>query len=204
MVKTLRQVAGLGRPTGIDPAKAALVLIDIQMDYFTPAKLPIPAGERVVAQAAQLREWAAKSGLAVVHIQQVSPNPASPVFATGTPGIEIHPRLAPRATEQVIQKKLPSSFDGTELHATLQSRGVGTLILAGLMTHMCVEATARGALPLGYKVIVAGDACASRDLPTWDGQGTIGHEEVHRNALAAMADRFADVMTTAEIMGLAS
>lgn len=203
MSKTLRQWANLRPPTSVDPARTALVLIDIQMDYFTPDKLPIPDGQRVVARAAQLRDWAGSAGIAVVHVQQISPNPASPIFAAGTRGIDIHPRLTPREGEQVIAKKLPSSFDGTELHALLKARGIKTLILAGLMTHMCVETTARGALPLGYGVIIASDACASRDLPSPDRQVTIGHQEVHRNALAAMADRFADVMTAETIARLA-
>ena len=74
MTRTLRQWAGLRPPGSIDPAKTALTLIDIQMDYFTPDKLYIPDGERVVAHAERLREWAAAQGIAVVHIQQISPS----------------------------------------------------------------------------------------------------------------------------------
>lgn len=201
MVKTLRQWAGLTPPASIDPRKTALILIDLQMDYFTPDKLLIPDGERVVDRAAQLREWAAGLGMPVVHIQQLS-NPASPIFADGSDGIAIHPRLAPREGETVIPKTLPSSFDRTDLHDFLQARGVTTLILAGLMAHMCVETTARGAVPLGYAVIVAADACASRDLPAYDGHGIVPHQEVHRNALTALADRFADVLSTEAILRL--
>ena len=199
-VKTLRQWAGLRPPTSIDPTATALLLIDIQMDYFTPEKLLIPEGERVVERALQLRQWAGVQGIAVVHIQQITPNPASPLFAAGTPGIAIHPRLTPREGETVISKTFPSSFDNTELPAFLPSRGITTLILAGLMTHMCVETTARAAVPLGYAVIVAADACASRDLPVYDGAGTISHHDVHRHALTAIADRFADIMSTEAIM----
>ncbi|HEY3298837.1 MAG TPA: cysteine hydrolase family protein [Armatimonadota bacterium] len=199
--KSLRQLAGLKRPTSLDPGKTALILIDIQMDYFTPDKLYIPDGDRVAANASRLREWAGSRGIAVVHIQQVS-SPASPIFASGTPGIDLHPSLTPRDGEAVFSKTLPSSFDRTGLHEFLQSRGITTLVLAGLMTHMCVETTARGALPLGYAVIVASDACASRDLPAYDAQGVISHQEVHRNALTAMADRFADILTTDSITRL--
>jgi nicotinamidase-related amidase len=203
MPQTLRQIAGLKPPTSLDPTRTALVLIDVQMDYFTPDKLPIPDGERVLDRSAQLRDWATAQGIAIVHIQQLS-NPASPIFAKGTPGAEIHPRLTPRDGETVIPKTWPSSFDGTGLQAFLQARGISTLVLAGLMAHMCVETTARTAAPLGYAVIVAADATASRDLPTWDGSGVVPHEEVHRNALAALADRFADVMTVEAIVGLST
>jgi nicotinamidase-related amidase len=202
--KTLRQWAGLVPPASIDPAKTALILIDIQMDYFTPGKLMIPDGERVAERAGRLRDWATKRGIAVVHIQQISPNRAGPLFAAGTGGIAIHPGLSPRAGETVIPKTLPSSFDNTELDAFLRSHGIKTVILAGLMTHMCVETTARDAVPLGYAVIVASDACASRDLPSYDFEDTVSHLEVHRNALAAIADRFADVMPAEAIMRLAS
>ncbi len=201
--KTLRQWAGLVPPTSIDPAKTALILIDLQMDYFTPGKLPIPDGERVVERAQRLRDWAAEKGVAVVHIQQISPNPSGPLFAAGTGGIAIHPRLTPRAGETVLPKTLPSSFDRTELDAFLRARGIKTVILAGLMTHMCVETTARHAVPLGYSVIVASDACASRDLPSYDSGEIISHREVHRNALTAVADRFADVMPADAIVRLA-
>lgn len=201
MAKTLRQIAGLRAPEQIDPTKTALILIDIQNDYFAPDKLFIPDGQRVLDRAAQLQEWAHARGVTIVHIQQVSPAAAS-IFADGSEGGKIHPSLTPREGETVIEKTLPSSFDRTTLHDFLQSRGVTTLVIAGLMTHMCVETTTRGALPLGYAVVVAADACASRDLPSIDGQ-VISHEEVHRNALAAMADRFADVMLTDDIVKLA-
>jgi len=201
MATTLQQIAGLRAPERIDPAKTALVLIDLQNDYFTPDKLFIPDGARVLERAVRLREWAREKGVTVVHIQQISPA-ASPIFAAGSDGGRIHPIITPREGETVIEKTLPSSFDRTTLHAFLQARGITTLILAGLMAHMCVETTARGALPLGYAVIVAADACASRDLPAYDGQ-VIPHQEVHRNALAAIGDRFADVLLTDEVVQLA-
>ncbi|HEX2949734.1 MAG TPA: isochorismatase family protein, partial [Armatimonadota bacterium] len=76
MTKTLRQWAGLVPPGSLNTAKTALVLIDIQMDYYTPGKLPIPDGERVLDRAVQLREWAQAHQIPVVHIQQLS-SPAS-------------------------------------------------------------------------------------------------------------------------------
>lgn len=200
--RTLRQIAGIKPPSRLSPESSALVLIDIQQDYFTPDKLPIPDGERMLAEALRLRSWARNKGLRVVHIQQISPNPAAPIFALNSPGAAIHPALTPLADETVITKTLPSSFDRTPLDATLKSWGVTTLILAGLMTHMCVETTARGALPLGYAVIVAAQACASRDLPAASGQGLLTHQDVHQHALAALADRFADVMETDAILAL--
>jgi len=199
---TLRQIAGLAPIGSVTPSKTALILIDIQVDYFTEGKLPIPDGQRVLQNASKLLDWADKNHIAVVHIQQLSKNPAAPIFAINSPGAEIHPSVAPRAGHTVITKGLPSSFCGTELGAWLKERGIDTLVIAGLMTHMCVDSTTREALHLGYRVVLASDACASRDLPAHDGDGVISHEVVHLVALSALADRFADVMTSDEVISL--
>lgn len=198
---TLRQIAGLCPPESIEPGHTALILIDIQNDYFNPQGLLIPEGARVLANAARLMDAADASGMVVIHIQQVSPNPISPIFAEGSEGVAIHASLAPRPAHQRIQKQLPSSFAGTTLEACLRAQGIETLILAGMMTHMCVDSTARDALHRGYRVLIASDACASRDLPD-DRGGVVDAETVHRATLAALADRFADVMTTEALCGL--
>lgn len=200
--KTLRQLAGILPPTFVNPDETALILIDIQNDYFSPDKLLIPDGKIALKNACRLRDWAAKRSVKIVHIQQVNFNPNSSMFAAKTDGVEIHADIAPRENETVIQKTMPSSFDKTELHEFLRSHGIKQLILAGMMTHMCVETTARCAVPLGYNVIVASDACASRDLPSYDGKTIVSHKAVHENALTAIADRFADIIETDKIINL--
>jgi len=201
--KTLRQWAGLAPVSQVDADTTVLVLIDIQMDYFTPGKLLIPGGEAAVSQAAALREWARANDIAIIHIQQLSKN-SSPLFASGSVGAEFHPKVMPEGNETIIQKGLPSSFRGTVLQEYLTERGIDTLVIAGLMTHMCVDSTTRDALHLGYKVIVVSDACATRDLPLANGEGILPHGELHRATLAALADRFADVLPATSVMGLAT
>ncbi len=198
--RTLRQWAGLTPPASLPTTGTAVVFIDLQMDYFTPGKLLIPDGDAVIANAVRLRDWAVANGWPVAHVQQMAPA-TSPLFAAGCAGGEFHPAMAPRPGERLVPKTLPSSFQRTELHEWLQAHGVTTLVLAGLMTHMCVETTARDALPLGYAVIVVADACATRDLPSPSG-GVLTHELVHQVALAELADRFADVLTTAAVLAL--
>lgn len=200
--KTLREWAGVKPVSQILMKKTALILIDIQMDYFTPGKLSIPDGESAVSQAAELRQWARSSGIPVIHIQQQTANPASPLFASGSAGVKFHPKVMPTSGEIVIQKGFPSSFRGTSLQEHLITLGIDTLILAGLMTHMCVDSTAREAIHLGYNVIIASDACATRDLPLVNGDGILPHHELHRAALTALSDRFAEVLTAAVIMEL--
>jgi nicotinamidase-related amidase len=199
--KTLRQWAGLARPTVLAQAGTALVIIDIQQDYFRD-KLVIPDGKIAVENAARLLAWARRRGLTVVHIQQQAMKPGSPLFAPDSSGIEFHPAVAPAAGEWIVVKHFPSSFTQTDLQNKLRERNIDTLILCGLMTHMCVDSTARGALEYGYRVIVVHDACASRDLPGLDGNTAIPHSTIHTVTLAALADRFADIMTVNEITEL--
>jgi nicotinamidase-related amidase len=93
-------------------------------------------------------------------------------------------------------KRLPNGFAGTELHERLQQAGRSNLILAGFMTHMCISASVRAALDLGYQTTVIGDATATRALPAHDGGTPISADAVHRTALAELADRFAAVVTS--------
>ena len=101
--------------------------------------------------------------------------------------------MAPRDGEPVIVKKKPNAFVGTDLHDRLQAAGRQNLILAGFMTHMCVNSTARGAFSLGYRITVVGDATATRDLPARDG-GVLPARALHEASLAALSDLFAVVV----------
>lgn len=202
MPRTLRQWAGLAPVTTLDEATTALLLIDFQEEYFK-GSLPLSEGPSALARAERLLAWARNRGLGVLHVQHVAPSADSPLFAPGSPPVALRREVAPREGEAVIQKTLPSSFAGTPLHATLQDKGIRTLVLGGLMTHMCVSSTARAALSFGYRVIVVSDACATRDLPSAIGPGAIDHASIHAAALAALADRFADVLASEELMRLA-
>jgi nicotinamidase-related amidase len=104
--------------------------------------------------------------------------------------------LQPRDGELVRTKRLAGAFSRTDLDGSLRALGVDTLVCAGIMTHLALDSSVRDAAVLGYRVLVAGDACATRALPSWHGDGPIDAEDVHRTALAALADRFADVRTT--------
>lgn len=199
---TLRARAGIAPLDALDPAHTALVLIDLQEEYFADGALPLPDGPAALAHAAELLGWARASGLRIVHVQHVAPSERSLLFTPGTSAIALRPEVAPREGEAVVVKHLPSSFVGTALHEALGAQGVDTLVLAGLMAHMCVSSTARDALSLGYRAVVASDACATRDLPDATGSGTLSHRHIHQAALAALADRFAEVATTSAIAAL--
>ncbi len=199
--KTLRQIAGLLPATNLQASQAALVLIDLQMDYFKGDRLYIPGGAAVVDTALKLRAWAHQHGITVIHVQQLSSSRA-PIFAEGSSGSAIHPSLTPQSNEVLVTKRLPCSFKDTILQHELDERGINTLVIAGLMTHMCVDSTTREAVHLGYRCIVVSDGCASRDLPSAVDHSVISHIDIHRATLAALADRFADIMTASEVTSL--
>ena len=201
--QTLRRMAGATAPTRVDPARTALLLIDFQKEYYTGA-LPLPDGEAAAANAVQLVDWADRVGIQVVHVHHVASNPKAPLFTPETERVASHESLVPRPGHHRLTKTLPSSFVHTDLDGFLKAKGIDTLVIAGLMTHMCVDSTTRDAVSLGYKtIIIAADACATRDLPDRGDGVAVPHREIHRSSLSALADRFAEVLPTSEVLRLA-
>lgn len=198
MTKTLRQLAGIKTTQNIDPQKTALVLIDFQQEYYKGA-LPLPFAEKAVQNAAKLVEWAEKKNILVVHVHHIA-SPQSSLFAAGSELSKTHPFLPLKEGQLRFEKNMPSVFINPAFHQTLQQRGIDQLIICGLMTHMCVDTNTRGAVHFNYKVIVASDACATRDLPSADGKATIPHQVIHDSTLAALQDRFAEIMTTENLI----
>ncbi|WP_164018678.1 cysteine hydrolase family protein [Pyxidicoccus trucidator] len=189
--RTLLSMAGA--PTHPAPFdRAALVIVDAQMEYTSSGNLPLSGVDAAVAETARLLELARRQGTPVFHVVHHSAV-GSPIFDPQGPGSAIIPAVAPRQGEAVVTKGLPNSFAGTDLHARIQATGRTELIIAGFMTHMCISATARAALDLGYRNTVVAAATATRDLPGPMG-GVVPAAELQRNELAALADMFAVVV----------
>jgi nicotinamidase-related amidase len=169
-------------------------VIDAQREYVD-GKLALPGVQAALDEIARLLARARRAGTPVIHIQHRG-RPGG-VFGPDTPGFAIAPEAAPKPGEAVVEKTLPNALVGTDLKARLDALGRKEIILAGFMTHMCVEATARAALDLGLKTTVVAAATATRDLPDPLTGATVPAAEVHRNALAALADRFATVVAEA-------
>jgi nicotinamidase-related amidase len=197
---TLRTLYQLPPITSLDARRTALVLVDFQQEFFI-GRLRLPDGTRALDRARHLLAWARDAHVTVVHVRNIT-RPGSPLFAERGPTSAFAPALAPRSGELVVTKPTGGAFTRTELDALLRARGVDTLVVAGLMTHLAVAMTAQDATVLGYRVLVAADATATRDLPDPAGGPAVTHDELHRAALAAMADRFADVRTTAQVLVL--
>lgn len=200
-MKTLRQWAGLMPPASVDCSRTAILLVDFQREYFD-GKLPIPDGLSALAAAQRLVGAAEKSGAFIVHIHHVTANPTALLFASGSSGAEPVEGLRPAAHHATVIKRLPSGFAGTELHELLMQHQCKWVIVCGLMTHNCVDATTRDAMHLGFAPIVVADASATRDLPGVNEGEIVSAQELHGAVLAGLADRIADVMTCDEVVAL--
>ncbi|MBW7950899.1 MAG: cysteine hydrolase [Pseudorhodoplanes sp.] len=185
--KTLLELAGV-TPAPSSLSQAALVVIDAQHEYLD-GRLPLSGVQAALGEIAALLARARKAGTPVIHVRHKG-RPGG-AFGPDTPGFAIVSQAAPQPDERVIEKGLPNAFAGTELKAALDALDRKEIVIAGFMTHMCVEATARAAIDLGLKATVVAAATATRDLPDPLSGIAVPAAEVQRNALAALNDRFA-------------
>ena len=196
---TIRTIAGAAAAATIEAGSSALLVIDFQNEYFN-GKMPIPDGARALGNARRLVTFADQAGIPVFHVQHVTPA-GTPIFAEDGATAQFHDELQPAAHHTVLQKSSVSVFPTTDIDQRLKAAGIKTLIISGLMTHACVAGAARDAVPLGYDVVVADDACATRDLDNADGS-VLPHAVLHRAALASIADTFGALMSTGQILQL--
>jgi nicotinamidase-related amidase len=169
-----------------------LLIVDIQRDYFPGGAYPLVEPEAAAAHAAALLAAFRAADEPVVHIQHVWDAPDAEFMRPGTDGVLIHPLVEPTPGELVITKAAPNSFIGTALEDELRSRGIDALVVAGMMSSMCVDATVRAAVDLGFDVTVAHDACAAPDLAF--GDQDLPGATVHAAFMAALADAGATVV----------
>ena len=178
--------------------KTALLLIDIQNDYFPGGKMPLEGVISACLNAKELLAVFREHGMAVVHVKHISLREGSKFFLPGTEGVEIHSIIQPLVQETVIAKHYPNCFRETTLLHHLQELQVEHLVVTGMMTHMCVDATVRAAFDLGFTCTVIGDACATKDLE-YKGIEVMA-EYVHAAFLAALHGIYADVRDFREFM----
>ena len=178
-------------------ADTALLVIDIQNDYFPGGAMELEGADAAGGKAAAAIAKFRKQGDPVIHVRHLSVRPGSTFFLPGTKGAEIHSLVAPQGGESVIEKNFPNSFRNTELKATLEKLQVNNLVVAGMMTHMCVDASVRHAADLGYKITLLGDACATR-AQSYAGE-KVPARQVHAAFLAALNGFYAKVVDTHEL-----
>lgn len=176
----------------------ALILVDIQNDYFPGGAMELVGAAEAGANARLALERFRAAGDPVIHVQHVSTRPGSTFFLPDTAGAEIHACVAPLAGEAVVVKHYPNGFRETPLLERLRAVGADHLVVCGMMTHMCVDACVRAAADLGFGCTVLGDACATRDLA--HGGQLVPAAMVHAAFLAALAGAYAAVTTTGEYL----
>ena len=168
----------------------ALVIVDIQRDYFPGGNMPLHEPEAAAAKAGQVLETFRAAGDPVVHVQHLSPAGAG-FLEEGSDGVEIMAPVTPQDGETLITKRAPNSFLGTELEQHLRGLGVDEVVVTGMMTSMCVDATTRAGADLGFKMTLVPDACAAPDLKYGDRE--VAAQDVHASFVAALGQFYATV-----------
>lgn len=172
--------------------KPALIIVDMQNDYFPGGRMELIGIEEAAENARHALELFRAKNLPIFHIQHLSNRADATFFLPETGGVEIHESVAPKSGEYLIQKHFPNSFKDTSLNGQLQNLNVEKVIICGAMTHMCIDTTVRAAFDFGFCCLVISDACATRNLEF--GGVAIEAQQVHAVFMAALSNAFAQVI----------
>ncbi len=190
---TLRDLLGLGhQPANLKDS--ALILIDCQNTY-REGVMRLTGVEEALKEAKKLLDRARDLKIPIIHIRHDA-GEGSPFDIKAEIGA-IADIVAPLEGEPVVTKHYPNSFVETDLDKQLKALGVTNLVLAGFMTHMCINSTAHGGFNLGYAPTVIASATASRPLQTASGR-SLSAQDVHDAALASTRDLYAAVVERVE------
>ncbi|MDM5186810.1 cysteine hydrolase family protein [Bacillus sp. DX4.1] len=178
--------------------KTALLLVDIQNDYFPNGRMELRNAVETSEYASQLLQHFRETNQSIFHIQHVSTKETASFFLPNTEGVHIHENVRPLRDETVILKHYPNSFRETTLLKNLQEIGIEKLVICGMMTHMCIDATVRAAFDFGFHCTVVHDACTTKDLMFKNAM--IPAVYIHNTILASLNDVYADVMNIEEFL----
>ncbi|EFA76394.1 isochorismatase hydrolase [Heterostelium album PN500] len=180
--------------------KRALLVVDVQNEYvdggfriqYPPVSISLPNIVKIMDSAEEARD-------PIILVRHYAPE-GVPIFAKGTNGFELHPQVANRHHDLLIDKTLPSCFAGTNLESFLKSKDINTLVIVGYMTHNCDATTIFEAHHRGYNVEFISDASGS--LPYENKAGYASAEELHRVFSVVFQSNYASVSTTEEWLEL--
>lgn len=177
----------------------ALIIVDLQNDYFPGGAFPLVNVEQAGENAGKILAHARENKIPVFHIQHLSADPAKiPFFLPETTGAEINAAVKPLEGEVVIQKYYPNSFKATNLKELLDAQNIKDLVIIGAMSQMCIEATTRAAADFDYNCVVVQDACACPDQEF--GGVQVPAAQVHAVAMSALAFGYAKIVNAAEYL----
>lgn len=176
----------------------ALLLLEIQNDYFPNGRIPLEKSIEAAAKAQLILQSYRDKKKAIVHVQHISTHPDAAYFLPCTRGAEFHANVAPLKGETIIKKHYPNSFKDTSLLNHLTKNKIEHLVIGGMASHMTIDATVRAAYDLGFTCTVLHDACATRQLEF--GHHTISASNVHATTMAALEEIYAAVVSTDEFL----
>lgn len=179
-------------------SRQALVIVDFQNDYLPDGRMPLEGIQEAIDQASTLLAATRLTDIPVVHVRHEFAGDDAPFFAPGTAGAAIIDALGPEPHERVFLKRHPNAFRDTGLHAFLGGEEIKSLLIIGAMSHVCIDATVRAAVDLGYDVTVAHDAVATRALTF--GETTVPATHVHAAFMSALAFAYARVVRVQDLL----
>lgn len=176
----------------------ALLIIDVQNDYFPGGRMELTGAVEALAAIRRVLTRFREQGRPVIFVRHVNTRPGAAFFLPGTEGEHIRSEIAPREGESVVVKHAPDSFYRTNLAELIHVRGIDSLLVCGMMTHMCVDTTVRAAMTYGLPVTLMSDGCATRDLEY--GGKLLPAMDIQEAFLAAMNGIFATVLTSEQVL----
>ncbi len=176
----------------------ALILVDIQNDYFAGGRMELDGMDAAGDRAGELLALFRDNQWPTFHIQHISNYEGATFFLPDTKGAEIHAAVEPHPADTVIQKHFPNSFRETQLLDALKDSGVENVVICGAMSHMCIDATTRAAADFGFGCTVVHDACATRNLDF--GKKKVLARDVHASFMAALGSAYAKVLSCSEFV----
>ena len=176
----------------------ALIIIDIQNDYFQGGNCELVNPVEASLKAKELLEYFRKNKMPVFHVQHINLRKGATYFLPNTKGAQIHENVKPLENEIIIEKNFPNSFLETNLESELEKQNIKELVICGMMSHMCVDSTTRAAFDLGFECIVVHDACTTKDLVFLDKK--VKASEVHNSFMSALGSVFARVISCENLL----
>jgi nicotinamidase-related amidase len=183
----------------VDKVSTALIIVDIQNDYFPNGKMELSNPDKAAANAAKVLDWFRQNNKDnIFHVQHFASSPELGFFLPNTVGADIHETVLPLEHENIIEKNFPNSFLKTNLESKLREKGVTKVVVVGMMTHMCIDATVRAAVDLGFETTLIEDACATRELSYQERK--VPAEQVHYAFVSALQGMYANVISTEDFL----
>lgn len=176
----------------------ALLLLEIQNDYFPHGRVPLEKSIEASAKAQMVLHAYRENKWPVIHVQHISTHPNASYFLPCTKGADFHANVTPSKNESIIKKHYPNSFKDTTLLNYLSKHKIDHLVVCGMLTHLAVDATVRAAYDFGFSCTVLHDACSARQLEF--NHNVISALNVHQSFLAALQLVYATVLGTEDYL----